>query len=264
MATNCYPSTADWRCLPDGTTLDPELKETAEMLAWSALRVLTGFQTGNCPVTVRPCAAACGGLGTWFTAIVPGEGLAGVANMGGTFHPNIVDGMWINACGCGPGDTCSCQRLSKIVLPGPIGEVVEIKVDGAVVDPSAYLVIGDAIVRTDGTPWPRCQDFSAGEDEVGSFVVTYRQGYPIDELVNIAADRLAMEFFYACTNDGRCQLPANTQLVVRQGVTLELNGSIFNSEKTGLAEVDVVIAMLNPFGLKVGPQVWSPDRRVVR
>lgn len=260
MATNCYPSTADWRCLPDGMVLDPDMKEQAEMLAWATLRVLTGFQTGNCPVTVRPCAKRCGFGGTWYVAPVSGSGYSGLYS-GGSFAPRVQDGMWINSCGCGINDLCSCTSFSAIRLPGPIGEITAVKIDGDVLSPSAYAIYGDQLVRVDGEVWPLCQDITDPDNADGTFSVTYRQGYPIDEIVNIAAGVLAMELYYGCTGDDRCRLPSNATTVVRQGITIELAGSLFATGLTGMPEVDVVIALLNPHGLKVAPQIWSPDMR---
>lgn len=257
MSTNCYPTTADWRCVPDGMTLDPEIKEQAEMLAWATLRVLTGFQTGNCPVTVRPCARRCGYAGTWFVAPVAQSGFAGVLQ-NGTFAPRVVDGMWINSCGCGQNDLCSCTTVSAIRLPGPIGEVTDVKIDGVTLAPTAYAVYGDQLVRVDGESWPLCQDILSDDSAQGTFAVTYRQGYPIDEIVNIAAGTLALELYYACRGES-CRLPANATAVTRQGLTIELAGSLFVQGWTGIPEVDVVIGLLNPHGLKVAPQVWSPD-----
>lgn len=249
MAVNCYPSTADWTCVPEGTQLDPEIKVRAEMFAWAALRALTGFQIANCPVMIRPCLARCR-PGTWYVAPVVGDGYAGVYS-GGTFSPHIVDGMWVNGCGCRNADSCSCENLSEVQLPGPIAEIVTVMVDGVLVPSSSYRVENtNRLVRTDGEAWPVCSD---------DFTVTYRQGYPIDQLINIAAGVLALEYFYACTSDSRCRLPSNVTTATRQGVTLEMLGSLFSTTETGIAEVDTVIAMLNPYRNRMAARVWSPD-----
>lgn len=260
MATTCYPSTTDWRCLPDGEQLDPFYKEDAERYAWTALRALTGFQTGNCPVTIRPCTKRCGAAGTWFVAPVSSSGYSGLYNGAGSFMPRVVDGVWVNSCGCAPTANCACSPMSMIRLPGPVAEITQVKIDGVVLASSEYKLIGSDLYRVTGE-WPLCQNVAAADTEPDTFSVNYRQGFPIDNVINMAAGKLAMEFYYACTNDKRCQLPANAQLIVRQGVTVELAGSLFSSHYTGFPEVDVVIRSLNPHGLKVPARLWSPDRR---
>ena len=52
-------------------------------------------------------------------------------------QPYISAGVWRN-CGCaGP---CSCRARCEAYLPGPIAEIIEVKVDGLVLDPAAYRV----------------------------------------------------------------------------------------------------------------------------
>lgn len=274
----CYPATTDWSCYP-GYNVDPEqatppyseidptVKARAEMLAWLSLGARTGQSVGTCPVTVRPCAASCGPRGTWVTAVVIGGDMQALGRRGGLLNPMIVgDGDWINACGCFSSDDCSCSRICKAILPGPVGDVIEVKVSGAVVDPSAYRVDnGNQLVRTDGECWPSCQDMNAGPDEEGSFVVTYVQGFPIDDALNFAAGILAAEFLKACTGDKSCRLPAGVASLTRQGVQLDIvSRDPFESLLTGITEVDTVIAAYNPYGLRSAPVVISPDYRPTR
>lgn len=254
MAQFCYPSTTDWTCLPEGTTLDPEEKDRAEAFAWAALRALTGAQTGNCPFTLRPCAARCNPRQTWRTAPVG----TGFYNGDGFFSPYMENGALFNGCGCG--DECNCGgSLSIIYLPGPVAEVREVKVDGAVLPPSAYrLYNGNELVRIDGERWPGCQDIAEPDTEVGTFSVSMVQGYPVDQVINVAAGVLAYEFYLGCHGKA-CRLPSNVTSISRQGVDIELAGGMFAEHYIGIPEVDVVIAMLNPYGLKMPPAFWSPD-----
>jgi hypothetical protein len=47
--------------------------------------------------------------------------------------------------------------------------------------------------------------------------------------------------------------------ISRQGVTMELASGLFDQGLTGIREVDVYIASVNPNRLKVPSRVWSPD-----
>lgn len=263
----CYPTTTDWSCYPGYpdeepyTTIDAALKARSEMLAWQTLSARTGYQAGNCPQTVRPCAEGCGARGAWMAAPVSPAGLPGMTGSG--WIPTLIDGSWFNVCGCsGPSD-CGCSTLSQVRLPGPIGEVIEVRLDGVVVTPSAYRVDNfDRLVRTDGGVWPACQDMAKDLTEEGTFAVKYVQGFPADDSLNFAAGVLAMEYLKACTGDQSCRLPANVTSIARQGLTMEIDSrDPFTSVLTGIVEVDSVIAAFNPHGLRVRSSVLSPDQR---
>lgn len=157
MLVSC--GTVDWGCADDEwlEALDPELQAKAEVLAWETLRSLTAYRLGNCPVTVRPCSKGCWARSSYERAPVVG-GLS--QDWGsGMIAPRVVDGQWLNTCGCTSVPECSCTTLPVVILPGPVGAVTEVTVDGVVLDPTAYRVDnGNELVRTDGGTWPACQD----------------------------------------------------------------------------------------------------------
>lgn len=267
----CYPASTDWSCYagyPDAapyTELDPNVKARSEMLAWMSLQTLTGLQVGGCPIAVRPCAAGCGAPGTWFVAPVLAGSLAGtgIGNPGSILRPYIANGVWFNGCGCGVGDGCGCSRLSEARLPGPVGEVHEVRIDGQVIAPSSYRIDNfDRLVRIDGGTWPLCQDMAAAPDEEGSFIVTMTQGWPADPALNFAAGLLAMEYVKACTNQ-KCKLPGNAVQVARAGVTIELGRDVF-TQGTGIPAVDEVVRAYNPYGLRSAPEIVSVEHMPVR
>lgn len=229
---------------PTGTRL------RAIALAGHAMRMLTVGQVGGCPVTVRPCSVACAsGYGSYSAGI---------------FTPHIaVSGQWVNGCGC----ASNCHHLGskQINLPGHVGRIDSVKVDGVVVPPSAYRVDGgNALVRTDGEPWPVVQDMSLPDTEPGTFSVTYLPAYEVDGLGAWAAGVLACEFAKALSADKKCRLPSTVQTITRQGVSMTLAPGVFAGGVTGIMEVDVYIKAVNPHGLKSAPAVWSPDRRGFR
>lgn len=166
----CVPSTTQWAGCgfteEEIAGLDPVLKTSSEALAWYALASMTAFRIGVCETTVRPCAAGCGSGGSYLAApVLSAESSALPAmTIGGIFTPYVNgQGIWVNGCGCSNANDCSCGRLSEVILPGPVGEITQILIDGQSIAPSRYRVDnGNRLVSTDPTlTWPLCQDMSA-------------------------------------------------------------------------------------------------------
>ena len=255
---SCYPP-ADWSCYPGVQSLDDAVKQKAELLGWSALNSLIAYQVpgDNCPIVVRPCSKRCT-IGTWYESHAGSQGqFAGASN--GVFSPYVGSaGQWINGCGCAT-DDCSCTVIQQVRLPGPVGAVTKVTLDGAVLDPSAYRVDnGIYLVRQDGQSWPACQDMNAAPGEAQTFTVEYIRGYPVNPLLTMAVGRLAAEFAKACLNQS-CALPSNVTAVTRQGVTQEFQQNPFDQGTTGMPDVDAIIRIFNPYGMKTPPRVMSVD-----
>lgn len=269
----CTPPGTDWSCAYTEEQLeemraDPVVEaqmKRSEALAWMTLAALTADQIGTCPITVRPCKAGCNiGGGTWMTAPVDASGrFAGVlAGRMTPFAPFVNgQGSWVNSCGCGISD-CSCTALCEAILPGPVGDVLEVWLHGAVLDPSAYRIDnGDRLVRTDGDCWPLCQDMTQNAHGDDAFSVTYYRGVAPDVVTLWAAGELAVEYFKACRNDKSCRLPAGVRSVTRQGVSFEIQTDLFTDGRTGIREVDALVARLNPFRLRMAPVIATPQSR---
>lgn len=251
----CYPDSTDWSCVPQTVVdeLDPITKERAEALAWSTLAALTGHFFSTCPIVVRPCRQGCAtGWRQWTPA---------PAYAGGSFNPHIgTDGYWVNSCVCA-GDPCSCGPIHQIVLPGPVGSIIEVLIDGAPLDPTAYRVDnGNLLVRMDGEDWPACQDMNLPIGEPKTFSVKYYRGSGPNTMLDFAAGVLAWEFYQACSGND-CRLPAGVTSVSRQGVSFQIATGLFSNGMTGIREVDAIIGLYNPNGLKAPPYVSSPDIR---
>jgi hypothetical protein len=219
-------------------------------MAGQTLRMLTGYRVGGCAITVRPCSMACASLYGEFYA-------------GGSFFPHInVQGVWVNSC-CG---STSCDHLgtARIVLPGPVGDIEEIVIDGDVLDAENYRVDnGNELVRLDGEAWPTVQNMAVAADAVGAFAVTYLRALKVDGLGALAAGVLACEYASALTG-GKCKLPSNVTSIVRQGVSMELSRDLFPGGLTGVREVDLYIQRWNPNHLQAPSVVWSPDLQHAR
>jgi hypothetical protein len=259
----CWP--VDWSCVDEEwlESLDAGVRARAEALAVSSLRALTAYQVGGCPVIVRPCAEGCAPP-RYMEAIVTSASAGALGARVGPWWPHInVDGAWVNT-GCGCTAPCSCTFVPEVILPAPVGAVVEVNLDGALLDPSAYRVDnGNRLVRTDGQAWPKCQDMAAPAGSEGTFSVRYLNSWPVDGLGSYAAGKLAYEFAQACTG-GKCALPNGVQTISRLGVTLEIPTGMFENGVTGIIEVDSWVRMWNPNALKMPSTVWTPGTRRAR
>lgn len=260
--TSCVEDWDAWAVTPNPEADPPVIgvpvytalaKTRAVALATQTLRMLTLWQVGGCPITVRPASDACRER-TWRTYTVRGRGSL-------PWTPVSLGGSWINI-GCGhSGAACGCLGAKQVRLFGPASNVAEVKVDGMVLDPSAYrLDPGGYLVRTDGGTWPLCQDLSQPDTAEGTWSVTYQPGQPVDALGAWAAGVLAGEYVKACTG-GQCRLPKSVTQITRQGVTMTLSAGMFPDGKTGIEEVDSWLERWNPNGHTSPPAVYSPDVR---
>lgn len=252
----------DWGCADETwlAALTPDLKAKAEILAWETLRSLTAYRLGNCPVTVRPCSKGCYQRSSYDTPPV----VAGMSQGWGSglLAPRVVDGQWVNTCGCTT--DCSCTYLQVVTLPGPVGAVVEVMLDGAVLPGTAYRVDnGNELVRIDGGVWPGCQDMALPNTEPGTFTVEYIQGFAPDQMAAWSAGLLAVEFAKACAGE-KCALPRGVQTISRQGVGITINQDMFAGGSTGITVVDAYVRLLNPNHLTQGARIYSPDMTPAR
>lgn len=260
--TSCVPDWNAWDVEPDPDAVPPEPgvpvysdaeKARAVALAGLAMRMLTAYRVGGCPITVRPSSQGCRER-TWRT--YPVDGTA-------PWSPLSVGGRWINLT-CGhDGAACGCIGTRQVRLWGNPGRasIVSVKVDGLTLDPSAYrLDPGALLVRLDGQGWPLCQDLTAPDTAEGTWSVTYTPGAPVDGLGAYAAGVLAGQYVRLCAG-GQCDLPSTATQVQRDGVTLTLAPGAFPGGRTGIREVDVYLERWNPHGLRAPSTVWSPDVR---
>lgn len=255
--TICIPTGTDWSCA--GWTADALatmredeaealLLDKSEAFAWSLLASLTAYRIGTCPITVRPCATRCAPTGAlslnghWPLTTI------------GQFYPYISGGAWYNACLHSSG-SCECTELSEVILPGPVGAITEIMLNGEELPRSAYRVDnGSRLVRLDGEKWPACND--------GTFTVTYYRGAAPNIMTRAAAGALAYEFYKGCKGE-ECRLPNNVISATGNGLSYDME-ALDVTEGASIPEVMAVVRIYNPHGLKSAPAVASPDAYMTR
>jgi hypothetical protein len=244
----CEPWPAIWCTnLPAGSAA---VTGAALAAASEALWAATAQRFGLCTETIRPCRRDCGSswpfTDSWWEWT------------GGTWpRPLLYDGAWFNVtCGSCSGG-CSCGMLEEALLPGPVYDILQVKVDGVPLAPSAYrLDNGRLLVRTDGGRWPSCQNLAADDTQPGTWSVTARFGEPVPILGQQAVGELACEMVRAMLG-ADCRLPSNVTNLVRQGVTIALNEGSEIIERLYFA--GMFLAAFNPHKLSARPQVYDVD-----
>lgn len=244
--------TIDTTCCPDWDAATNTQRDRATSWATYILWALTGRRFGACEVTVRPCGTSCNVYGGWMTYPVTADGI------GTVWAPFIQDGRWFN-CACS--GACRCEARCSVALPGPVAGIVEVLVDGVVIDPELYRVDNRSrLVGIGGQCWPECQDLNLESPDEGTFQVTYLRGTPLPMAGQIAAGKLACEVLKACQGE-TCALPQNVASITRTGVQVEMIDptDVLTNGLTGIADVDLFIRAVNPKGLQRRPRVFSPD-----
>src|SRR5690625_2662114 len=179
----------DWPKPDDSPVEDPAPKELFERMATDLLWNWTGRRYGICEVSIRPCRQQDYlGREDTYSGRGPYTSLPGVPRAG--WQPVLIDGSWFNLrCGSCSGG-CNCEWGKALSLPGPAQEIIEILIDGEILDPSKYyLTPWGTLVRVDGGFWPNAQDMSKAPTEPGTWQITYKRGVPVPDGGQIAAGR---------------------------------------------------------------------------
>jgi len=247
----------DTSCCPAWSSYTVPQQELATAWASEILWALSGRRYGLCQVTVRPCYTRCQprSYQTWGVWMDSGWG-----DGQHTWWPYVdPGGEWRN-CGC-PG-VCCCGASCEVVLPGPVGAIVEVRVDNVLIPSSAYRVDnGELLVRQDGDCWPECNNLDVPASSTDrTFIVVYTRGEPLPVGGQVAAGALACEFSRACAA-GDCTMPERVSSITRQGVSMELIAAEdeFSEYRTGLVTADRWLTSVNPNKLKQRPRVSNLD-----
>lgn len=253
----CEPWDVTWVC--DVSCESAAVTGEAVALATEVIWALSGRQFGLCTVTLRPCRRDCTDF-PWGNQPTEWAGTSWLS-------PQLIGGQWFNiVCGrCTRG--CSCSDISEILLPAPVHDVIEVKIDGVVVSGSEYRLDDNRILVLLDGDWPRCNDLSLPDTEPGTWSVTARYGVEPPVGASWAVGELACELVRA-RNGEDCRLPRNVTQAVRQGLTIQFPEiqELMSRGALGLYLVDQFIATWNPGGLRRRSGVYSvdtpPHRRV--
>jgi hypothetical protein len=230
------------------------VRDYAQRFAIYVLWAATGRRFGLCAETVRPCETpnpvlyrtypvGANGVEPYTLSTAPGGGVV-LGYLGGA--------------------PCAGCSAPEIPLPPPAVSVTSVTVDGVALDPAAYRLDQDKLVRMDGEGWPT-QNLALPIGDPGTWSVTYVRGVPVPAVLNDAAGRYACEVAKSNAG-GNCQLPSRIASISRQGVDVQFVAAedYLDKGRTGYAEVDQLIAAFNPYGLTSRPRVRTLDAPTYR
>jgi hypothetical protein len=236
---------------------DTSLAEAAVVAASEILYEASGKRyPGVCERTVRPCRTR---------QCLYGQQVLSRGHLVG----------WDGSCW--GGYDCGCRPTSQVKLAGRAREIVEVVIDGVVLDPSEYyLQDGRWLIRKSPSRWPWCQTIGLPDTEAGTWSVTYSYGKAPPVIGSMAAQALACEIIKTCsTDDADCAIPKGAIRVTRQGITLErtffmrqLSGARTAATgakgvfwATGIPEVDYFLNTMNAAGILRRATFWSASQK---
>lgn len=225
-----------------------DVREMALMAATEVLWNLTRRRFGTCQISLRPCKQECWSegflswmYGSWLPTYGGGLGY-------GWPYPALIGGRWYNL-GCGQcGDTCTCGVLHQIELPYPVADVIEVKIDGAVIVTGDYRVDSwRYLVLLNGHEFPQCNDLELPDTEPGTWSVTLTVGETVPQLGKFAVDQLGLQIALGCVGSGACSLPSGTlKSLDRQGVKQEFMEGAWLAGYRGMPAVQSFLQVYNP------------------
>lgn len=150
---------------------------------------------------------------------------------------------------------------SELVLTAPVREIVEVRQDGSVVDPSTYRLVDQrSLIRIDDV-WPFYQRLDLADANSTPFTVEFIWGRDVPEGGKASARFFADQLVKYMKGDKKCALPDRMINVTRQGTSQTiLDPSEFTRQsRTGLYLVDTWLGAVNPSGGRRRPSVMGPD-----
>jgi hypothetical protein len=138
----------------------------------------------------------------------------------------------------------------------PVVSVQSITHAGVLMDPSEYSLRNNAyVVRANSVPWIL--------DPLYDLTVSYTYGSAIPAAGKRAALRLANELIWASEDSSECSLPQRiTTQITRQGESMTVLDPLnfLQAGRTGVYEVDLFLAAVNPNKAKKKSRVFSVDK----
>lgn len=266
-------------CLENLADYDVTLVEDALLTASEILYQFTRQRwPGWCEDTVRPTARYASPdtmrhYGTLDSRMVSrAETFGANAELLSSLIAGFAGGALL--CNCRDQHQVGCSYISQITLGEvPITGIVQVKIDGDVVDAARYRVddyrwlvwMPDQSGVDTRSGWPCCQRMDLPTTEDGTFEVTYTVGTPPSRGGVRAAAVLACQFILAWTpgGAGSCKLPKRVTSMTRQQVSMNLTDpvALFDKGLTGISEVDLWVQGVNRAVTHRGGAVVVPERR---
>lgn len=271
---DCPPSLADGPCQPYAAPVAPtcpcdaiDVNVPDDLALWTRMidhatrrlfRCTDGRYRGCCTATIRPMGRRCSPklCTAWETDLSIERSwwpsLPMLAGMDDAGMPLFVN-CWADA---GP-----LPRLETIRLPWlPVRDVLEVKIDGVVLDESAYKLMPgtNVLARIDGGTWPRANNQALDDTEPGTWSVTFRHG------MDLPTDAQDLVLGFACQLVKRCKgqacsLPDGLKVLTRPGITYAVVDPLEYRKAglTGYVPLDDWIMELRGGHARERPRMWT-------
>jgi len=219
------------------------IRDRAAVNASNLLYALSGRQfPGVCEATIRP--------------FEPGWGCRHISNLPRMVGMGLTLDSWMASTNGG-----SCCPGGILLGVYPVRDILSIKIDGTVLNPTEYRVDDRRwLVRPGKIFWPAWQRLDLDDNQPATFSVTCTHGAdpPADGIE--AAVALAAELAKSIAGLPN-RLPQRATRVSRQQVTIDLRdvNAFVKEGLVGIFEVDVFIRAYNPAKQTRRPMVYSPD-----
>lgn len=147
----------------------------------------------------------------------------------------------------------------------PVQEISEVRVDGEVLDASAWALWGDNILaRTDGGTFPCCQPINRDPaTDQGTMEISLTIGVAPDEIAQLSVQEIACEIVNAFDDPENCRLPNKVQSLTRQQLSVNFTDptSALLDGFAGLPLTDLWLASLDADQRRRGGRVVDLSRQ---
>ena len=142
----------------------------------------------------------------------------------------------------------------------PVSSITSVKINGATLPTSAYWVQDGKLLNLVVGTWPSTQKLYLADSELDTFSVTMLWGVAPPRSVAAATRRLACELL-TLTFGGASGLSDRIKSTVRQGISMDIVSAddLLENGRTGIYEIDLVLATFNREDTAALPAVMSPD-----
>lgn len=224
-------------------SVDAGLLTDAATLASQLLYALSGRQwSGACTTKIRPTQDA--------------YGCAGVSGLPGLLARGVPFDSWLAASNGG-----ACCTAGLLLPFYPVRSVSQVKIDGAVLDPTSYRVDDQRWLVRPGFPvFPTWQRLDLDDTHAGTFSVSLSYGADPPAGGILAASALGAELAKSWAGLSS-QLPRRITVVAGTGGVAALldRRDYLKDGLTGLSDVDTWLRSVNPAQQTRPPMVFSPD-----
>ena len=151
--------------------------------------------------------------------------------------------------------------LNTVPLRGPNTDVVEVVINGVVINPAEYGLLDNLYLMRKIGNWPTYQDLTLDDTEAGTWAITYRFGRGADKLTKMACIELACELIKDATPGKQSSLPRGVVGASIQGASITIRDRA-EALRDGAEQIPIVARFLSVYAYE-GPGfhsgVWSPE-----